>query len=204
MSGRCKKCRQMPEQLTNPLGHLLLFNFLQGNFNSQLLHLCQAVVVWVSWPEQNKRSKVKRPKCLRRQSFEVPPSAWAWAAFTSSLAAFGTRSQNGWENEENVEDEFSRGGVRKFAELRWWLEQVPNWYWLMSLDLLHLSTMAENKAKSASTYLRSTSDCRTCRVSSWNPANIRVCITPVVTWALMLKWCHETTWKRHQQWLHWS
>ena len=60
----------------------------------------------------------------------------------------------------------------------------------------------ENKATSASTYLRSPSDCRTCRVSSWKPANKRVCITPVVTWVLMVKWCHETKWKRHQQWLH--
>ena len=68
-----------------------------------------------------------------------------------------------------------------------WTVCIENLLWFVS----SFHTITENKAKSASTHLRSPSDCRTRRVSSWKPANKRVCITPVVTWALMLKRCHD-------------
>ena len=122
--------KTMPKQLPNPLGHLISpsFQLLAGELRYSVATSTSSPG-WcagdLTGAKQAKSSKVRRPKCLRRQSFEVPPSAWAWAKFVSSLAAFGTRSQNGWEN---VEDDFSRGGVPKFAELRWWLEQVSNKY----------------------------------------------------------------------------
>ena len=55
-----------------------IFNFLEGNSDAQLLrHAVKPCAGDLTGAKQAKSRKVKRPKCLRRQSFAVPPSAWA-------------------------------------------------------------------------------------------------------------------------------
>ena len=74
--------KTMPKQLPNPLGRLISpsFQFLAGELRYSVATSTSSPG-WcagdLTGAKQAKSSKVRRPKCLRRQSLEVPPSAWA-------------------------------------------------------------------------------------------------------------------------------
>ena len=112
----------MPEQLPKHVKPVRsspsVFNLLHRNSDTQLLRQavkpCVGDLTGAKEAKQSQASKVPQKAILCGSSICLGLSS----VHKQPRCMWNKVSKNGWENEENVEDEFSRGGVRKFAELR--------------------------------------------------------------------------------------